>query len=55
MEKLFEEAIKNHWIWLMSLVVQYEENNEIDDDSARKFYNWCIRYHKPLDMKELED
>lgn len=43
---------RQNWIFLLSLIVQYEQNN--NNDIGKQFWNWCIKYHKPDGFNELE-
>ncbi len=47
------EFSKRDWVWLLSLIVRYQENNE-EDDAAIQFWNWCIDFYKPEGFDKTE-
>lgn len=52
MEKLLNDKIKLHWIWLASLIAIYNQHNK--DEKANDFWNFMVNYYKPEGVDEIK-
>jgi hypothetical protein len=51
---LLKNTIKQHWIYVASLIAVYDQHNP-DSNTGNEFWNWCVDHYQPDGVERVDE